>query len=185
LTPPSTVDYNKIILTKGEDYMSLYQLTNEFVEIMSQLEEMEIDQETLVDTLDSLQAPIAEKAENLIKYMKNIEALAEAKKAEAKRLHEAAQADLMKVERLKEYLDQNLQRAGITKLQAGLFELKYRKGTEVVMVKESLDINTVPREYLKYKDPELNKVEIKKLLKTGIEIPGITLVRKPDSLVIK
>jgi hypothetical protein len=166
---------------------SLYQITNEFLEIVGQLEEMELDQETFQDTLDSLQVPIEQKVENIVKYMKSLEALAEAKKVEAKRLSESAASDLKKVEFFKNYMADNLKKAGINKLQAGVFSLGWRKGSEVVQVDES---KIPPYEFYSHlytvqKPQFLGKTELKKLIKEGQEIPGVSLVRNPDSLVVK
>jgi FKBP-type peptidyl-prolyl cis-trans isomerase len=169
---------------------SLYQLTNEFMEIVSQLEEMELEPETMQDTLDSLQAPIEEKVENIVKYTKSLEALAEAKKAEAKRLSESAASDLKKAEWFKNYMADNLQKAGISKLQAGVFALSFRKGSEVVQIVNeeeipwTVKVNGIEHEIVKH-EPKYNKTEIKKLLKLVDGIPGITLVRNPDTLTIK
>jgi chromosome segregation ATPase len=161
---------------------SLYQLSHEFLAIKAQLEEAEIDEETLSDTLESLQMPIEEKAENVVKYMKELEALAEAKKAEAEILRKAAESDLKKAENLKKYLQDNLNKLGIKKLQAGLFSLSFRKGSEVVEVDE----NQLPEQYFVPQEPTpLGKSDLKKLIKEGNEIPGVQIVRKPDSLQVK
>jgi cell division septum initiation protein DivIVA len=161
---------------------NLYQLTNDFMEIVNQLEEMELDSEVLQDTLDSLQAPIEEKVENIVKYMKSLEALADAKKLEAKRLSDSASSDLKKVEWFKNYMADNLKKANITKLQAGIFSLGWRKGTEVVQV----DVNKLPMEYHKQTYVPMTKTELKYLIKEeGKEIPGVSIVRNEDSLTIK
>jgi hypothetical protein len=166
---------------------SLYQLTNDFLAIVGQLEEYDLDPEVFQSTLDSLQAPIEQKVENIVKYMKSLEALAEAKKVEAKRLSESAASDLKKVEFFKNYMADNLKKAGINKLQAGVFSLGWRKGSEVVQVDES---KIPPYEFYSHlytvqKPQFLGKTELKKLIKEGQEIPGVSLVRNPDSLVVK
>lgn len=161
--------------------MNLYQLVQEFKDITAQLEEMELDQETFSDTLDSLQLPIEEKVENIVKYMKSLEALAEAKKAEAKRLSESASSDLKKAEFFKNYIANNLQAIGMKELQAGVFKIGFQKGREVVQVDE----NSLPDKYWVEQRVPLSKTELKRVIKEGSEIPGVTLVRNPDSLVVK
>lgn len=165
---------------------SLYHLAQEFRDIVANIEEMELDEQTKQDTLDSLKMPIEEKVENIVKYMRSLESLAEAKKAEAKRLSESAASDLKKAEFFKNYITNNLQAVGIKDLQAGVFKISFRKGSEVVQVDE----NKIPQ----YENaPELytveykfrGKTELKKALQVGIEIPGVTIVRNPDSLVVK
>ena len=161
---------------------TLYTLTNEFLAVTKQLEELDLDPEAVKDTLDSLQAPIEEKVENIVKYIRSLEALAEAKKAEAKRLQESAATDLRRIEWLKEYTADNLRQANIQKLQAGLFSLGFRKGSEVVEIDETI----LPKEYFVHPEPKpMGKADLKKLLKEGFEIPGVSLVRKDDTLQIK
>jgi hypothetical protein len=164
---------------------NLYVLTNEFNEIVKELEQYDLDPEVFQSTLDSLSAPIEDKVENIVKYMKSLEALAEAKKAEAKRLSESAASDLKKAEFFKNYMADNLKKANITKLQAGVFSLGWRKGTEVVQIDES----KLPQQYFVPQPPKpMSKTDLKKLIKeeyplTGI--PGVSLVKNPDSLVVK
>ena len=166
---------------------SLYNLTNDFAAVVNHLEEMELDSEVLQDTLDSLQAPIEEKVENIVKYMKSLEALADAKKLEAKRLSDSASSDLKKVEWFKNYMADNLKKANITKLQAGIFSLGWRKGTEVVQIDESKIPAFEEAQHLyTFQEPKfIGKTDLKKLIKDGKEIPGVSLVRNEDSLVVK
>jgi cell division septum initiation protein DivIVA len=166
---------------------SLYQLTNEFTEIVNQLEELELDQDTFRDTLDSLQAPIEEKVENIVKYMKTLEALADAKKLEAKRLSESASSDLKKVEYFKNYMADNLKKANIKEMQAGVFSLKFRKGAEAIKVDETKtpSVDEAPHLYLHQEPKFIGKTDLKKLIKDGQVIPGVWLVRNEDSLTIK
>lgn len=172
---------------------SLYHLTREFLDIANQLEEMELDAETIANTLESLEVPIEEKAENIIKFAKNLEAMAEARKNEAKRLNELATKDLKKSERLLSYLDDTLKLLGKKQLTAGVFEVKYKKGLEVVEIVESeipdfiidaekgqIDLK-VEQVVIKV----MGKPDLKRLVKEGFNIPGVTLVRKQDSLVVK
>ena len=167
--------------------MNLYTLTNEFNEMASQLEEMELDPEVFQDTLDSLQAPIEEKIENIVKYMKSLEALADAKKLEAKKLSDSASSDLKKAEFFKNYMADNLKKANISSIQAGVFQLKFKKGSEVVLVDETKtpSVAEAPHLYL-YQEPKLiSKPDLKKLIQSGKEIQGVKIVRNPDALVVK
>jgi hypothetical protein len=82
----------------------------------------------------------------------------------------------------------NLKKAGINKLQAGVFSLGWRKGSEVVQIDESRVPAYEDAPHLYEVEPKLyGKATFKKLLKENpeIEIPGVSLVRNPDSLVVK
>jgi hypothetical protein len=86
----------------------------------------------------------------------------------------------------------NLRKANIKNLQAGVFSLGWRKGSEVVEIDESRlpDFITdssgeeIPIRYHEVSVKIIGKPELKKLLKEN-EIPGVSLVRKPDSLAVK
>jgi hypothetical protein len=161
---------------------SLYELTTQFLQFKNWLEENDLDDQAAMDTLEALQMPLEEKVENIVKYMRTLEALADAKKLEAKRLSESASADLKKVEWFKSYMADNLKKAGITKLQAGVFALGFRKGSEVIQVDETL----LPDEYWIDVPTPLGKKELKDRVKlNGETIPGVSIIRKPDSLVVK
>jgi hypothetical protein len=173
---------------------SLYNLTNQFLDALDQIswhyDENEIDQQVINDTMEAMQAPIEEKVENIVKYMKSLEALADAKKLEAKRLNDSASSDLKKVEWFKNYMADNLKKANITKLQAGIFSLGWRKGTEVVQIDESKlpSFQERPDLYVAQEPKLLGKTDLKKrvkMLEEGYEIPGVSLVRNEDSLTIK
>lgn len=167
--------------------MRLYELTQDFVNLKSQLEEYDLDPETFHSALEGIQVPIAEKAENIVKLMKDLEAEEAAYKAEADRLMLKANQTKKQKEYLKSYLDDNLKAAGIKELKAGVFDIKFRKGTEVVQV-DDIQIPTpfeAPHLYIEQEPKFIGKADLKKLLKEGQQIKGVSLVRNPDSLVVK
>lgn len=167
---------------------TLYKMTNEFMEIKAQLEEMEgLDPQTIEDTLEAYKGDLVNKAENVAKYIRTLEAQAEMKKAEAKRLTDAAKVDSNKAENLLKYLDVMMTKAELTELTAGIFSIKYKKGSEVVKVDESKLPSWKERKDLYDVKPifKLTKPQLKEKLKKGEVIPGVSIERNPDKLVMK
>lgn len=161
---------------------SLYHYTAEFLEVKAGLEALDLNAEDFSDVLESYEDNIAAKMENVIKYQKELLALASVQVAEAKLLTEAAKAKEVKAEALRVYMDQTMKAIGSTSLQAGAYSLGYKKGSESTVVDES----SLPKEYwVKQPDKPMGKPELKKLIKAGTKIEGVQLVRAPDSLVIK
>lgn len=64
--------------------MKLYELTQAYNQVLEMAEDL--DTETLQDTLDSIREPIKEKAENIIKMVKSMDAEADGLAKEAERL---------------------------------------------------------------------------------------------------
>jgi len=162
---------------------TLYQLTDEFIRVKDILESHEgLDQETINETLESLEAPIQAKAENTIKYIKHLESLASAQKEEAKRLAARSKTIENNIEGLLSYLDHQMQKMNVKELEAGIFSLGYRKGSLVTEV----DIQKLPAAYWIPQDPKpMGKAELAKRLKEGEVIEGVSRVRNADKLVIK
>lgn len=163
---------------------TLYEYSKQFQHLKNQLDDLNLDEGQVTDVLDGSQEimDFESKAENVIKYIKELEGLAEMQETEAKRLVEAAQKKKKKASNLLEYLDYCMQQAELKEVKAGAFTLKYHKGAEVVEV----DTEKLPQEFWMMQEPKpMGKPDLKKLLKEGAVIEGVQLVRKPDSLKVK
>lgn len=167
---------------------SLYKLTEQFLEVKKQLEEMEdLDPMVIDDTLEAYKGDIYDKAENIAKYIRTLDYSAINKKAEAKRLTESAKKDTAKAQSLMNYLFNMLDRADLRELSAGVFTFKVKQGSEVVEIDESKLPSWKDRKDLYDVKPifKYSKPELKEMLKKGETIPGVSIVRNPEKLVMK
>ena len=64
----------------------LYSLTEEYLELLQMLEDEEVDEQLIIDTLEGLDGEIEIKADNYAKLIKHIESNNEAIKKEVDRL---------------------------------------------------------------------------------------------------
>ena len=122
-----------------------------------------------IEKLDQLQMDRGRKIENTALYIKNLLSDAAAIKEEKDKLAERQRVCEGKARRLKGYLSEYL--AG-EKFKTPKVAISYRRSESVNVS----DIWKIPEEYLKYKDPEVNKTAIKAVIKSGGEIPGAQLV---------
>lgn len=150
--------------------MTLYEIVKELRDF-----EFEIDEETgeilNADELDNLQLDRDEKIENICLFIKNLKADIESYKAEKDSFAQKEKAAKNKADRLTKYLESMLGGETFKSIRASV---TYRKSESV----ECEDIYLVPQEFLRFKDPELNKSEVKKALKNGEEIRGCHLIEK-------
>lgn len=161
---------------------SLYEITQDLMQVIHEMESAGLDQETIQDTLEANRDEFEAKASAIVGHIKNMRADAEAFKAESKRLAEEAKKIEKKQAFWTHYLDVNMKALDIKQLKDGVHELKYRKGTEVVEINEE----QLPKQYFVPQEPKpMGKTDLKKLVKEGQTIPGVSLVRNPDSLQIK
>ncbi len=143
----------------------------------------EEDQELKQDTLDSLKVLVEEQAEEVAKYIRELEMIAKIQKEEAASLAEAAKKTQEKADKVLSNVQYCMQQLGTTELQAGAYQFKVSKGREIVEV----DLDKLPSEYkiVETVEKHMDKNDLKKLIKQGTKIEGVSLVRKPDSLKLK
>ncbi|KQB92140.1 hypothetical protein GEPA3_2920 [Geobacillus sp. PA-3] len=149
--------------------MKLYELAANYAELLNMAEEME--SEALVDTLEAIRDEIELKAENIAKLIRNLEADAKAIREEEKRLNEKRTAIENKVKRLKSYLVEQLEHAGIQKIKRPTITVYIQDNPPSVNV---VDMSVIPAEFLKQK-VEVDKKSILERIKSGEQIPGVEL----------
>ena len=163
--------------------MKLYEIANDYLALMQAIENDEIPEEAISDTLEAVKGEIEVKADNIGCLLKNIEADINAIKAEEERLAERRKTKMKAYDRLKEYLSNTLQGVGIDKVETARNVISFRKSESVevnedVFTKWALenreDLITVTM------NTKANKTAIKKELKDGTEIPGAMLVQNKN-----
>lgn len=134
----------------------------------------------IIDTeaLDALKLERDAKIENIGKWILNLEAYEKALAEQEKRFKERKDAAKRKKESLKNYLAFILDGKPYKCIAC---EMKFHTSEAVVF---NGDMATVPKEYLRYKEPELDKAKIKKALKAGEVIDGFALESR-QSLTVK
>lgn len=133
-----------------------------------------VEFESLTDTLESIEEAIEEKAENIAKLVKTIDAEAEALKVEEKRLTERRKALENRSKGLKEYLQSNLEAAGLKKVKGSLFTIGIQKNPPSVLVH---DETKIPKSYFIPQPDKLDRKSLVEAFKNGELIEGAELTQ--------
>lgn len=121
------------------------------------------------DKFEELSLERESKIENICLWIKNLKAEAEALKAEKDSFAQRQKVCENKMESLKKYISSYLDG---TKFESAKVKVSFRKS-------ESLEISEgaiIPDEFLKFKEPDVNKTELKKAIKGGLSIEGVQIV---------
>lgn len=148
--------------------MNLYELGDNYRAI----QEMDLDEETLRDTLDSIVGEAEQKVENIVKWIRNLKGENTAIKEEETRLKNKRIANENKIKSLSLYLEDFLKNSGLTRIKTELFTITLQNNPPSVDV---YDATLIPVKYLIEQSPVVDKTMIKELLKQGEEIPGAEL----------
>jgi hypothetical protein len=162
--------------------MKLYEIANDYVALMQAIENDELPEEAIADTLEAISGELETKADNIACLLKNLDAECVAIKAEEARLAERRKAKENMHDRIKQYLSEVLQRTGIDKVETARNIITFRKSESVELDDDTFFEWAVKNrsDLLTYSAPKPNKTEIKKALKAGTEIVGAQIVSKQN-----
>lgn len=145
--------------------MTLYEINTALMALIDD----ESGEITDYDKFSELEMTLAEKRENILLWIKNLNADAKAIKEEEKILADRRKVIENKADNLRKYIEYDL--AG-EKFKTARVSVSYRKSTAVNV----LDLNKIPAEYLRMKEPEADKTAIKEALNNGVKIEGAELI---------
>jgi len=156
--------------------LSLYQISENYMEALDVLTDPEADLpiEAVNDTLEALGGELEDKAINVAKFLKNMEATAKAIKEAEAEMARRRKALENRVKWLKDYLKANMEHTGISKIECPYFKLSVQKNPPAVAI---LDEEAIPAEFKEQVVSwKLDKTGIKNAIKAGKSVPGAELV---------
>ena len=162
--------------------MKLYEIATDYENLMLAIENGDIPEEALADTLESIVSLLEDKADNIACLIKNLTAEAEAIKAEEDKLKARRTAKLKRAERLTEYLSYTLQKSGHTKIETARNVIAFRKNPPSVVFDNEAAFIEWAMEHcdslLNYGKPTVNKTAIKTAINEGLELEGVRIESK-------
>jgi hypothetical protein len=160
--------------------LALYQLSDQYIQDLQRLNELDLDEQTMLDTLEGLQGGIEAKATNVAMFARNLEAMAEQIKQAEAAMYARRKALTNRAEYLRRYLLDNMRRTGISKIESPYFVISVRKNGNPALIVD--DDSSIPDEYWHQPPPpprELDKAKLKADLKEGVIVDGVRLDTAP------
>lgn len=157
--------------------LTLYEMAAEFRQTAELLADMDLDPQTITDTLEAAAFPIEQKCAQVAAFIRNMEATAEQIKQAEKQMAERRKAMENRAEHIRDYLLHNMQACGMTKIEHPLFKIAIKQNPESVVIE---DERQIPVDYMRFPElppPVPDKALMKQAMKDGYTIPGAKLVR--------
>ena len=157
--------------------MKLYEIDNAILECI----DMETGEVIDAEKLDALNMERDAKIENVVLWIKDLKAEAEAIKAEKLALAERQKVAENKMESLKKWVAYAL---GGQKFSTAKCVVSFRNTESVEVTEEGLEnLMNDHDELLTYKAPEPNKKAIKDAIKDGLSVAGVQLVQNVSTII--
>lgn len=159
--------------------LSLYNITNKFVEIMDKAQDGELTEEEYNELGQELATQLQQKSSNIAGYIQERNSLLEAIDAQIKRLQEYKKTEQNKVDKFKEYVKENMERLGITKIETDLGTLSIAKSPISVEITNEYE---VPNQFkVEIVTTKIDKKMIADNYKTTGEIPSGVIIHTDNT----
>lgn len=160
--------------------MTLYQLTEEFEQLLQIAEDPDADEQTIADTMEALTGEIEDKIDGYATVINSMFADIETIRAEERRLAERRRIFEDRIARMKTAVKSAMELTGKTKVQTAVYTVSIRKSpAKLVIDDESL----IPERFWKPQEPVLDKAALREAIKEEWS-PAAHLVQG-TALVIK
>lgn len=157
--------------------LTLFTLAAEYREAAEKLADMDLDDQTIADTLESMSGDLEVKAQNTAMFVRNLEATAAAIKDAEAQMEARRKALENRADGIRRYLLASMQTAGIKKIECPLFKITVRENPAAVTINEPA---LIPAEFMRQPEPPppvIDKRAIGEALKSGREVSGAHLTR--------
>lgn len=159
--------------------VALYTLAGQYQKLAEQLAELDLDAQTVADTIEAsgLTDEIAAKAQGIEMVARCMEMHTPAIDMEIERLQKLKKQRQALARGLRDYLLSNMQAMGVQKIEAPLFRLSVRENPAAVEIYQP---ELIPGVYMVTPEPPPaapDKKAISAALKAGHDVPGCRLSR--------
>jgi hypothetical protein len=153
----------------------LYQIAAEYRQALDALAELDLDPQTVADTVEGMSGELHDKLRAVIAYSLDLDVLATGTEEAAKRMADLAKSRRNRVQALRDYALQAMQATGIAEVATDEFAAKVAKKPAAVVIAEGAEL---PAEFVRTKwTTEPDKAALKIALTAGREIAGCALVQ--------
>lgn len=167
---------------------NLYELSTEYATFLAAVESGDIPEEAIEDTLAGLDGELEEKIDNIACIIKQLNAEADAIKAEKDALNERQQAKAHHADRLKDYIRQSMSLAGKKKIETARNSVSIGKPATKAVITDLgalRGFESVWKPYDYTKETNVDKTALKEALQSGTVVPGAALEDGAPRLTIK
>lgn len=162
--------------------MTIYELTDDYKQLLALAEDPDVDPEILADTMEGLAGAIEDKADGYAKVLTQVNSDAASIGLEIDRLQGKKKALENNARRIKETLQMTMELTGKRKFKTQLFSFGIQKNP--ASLKLDVDDIAVPKEFRIPQPDKVDKDAIKKALKGGAEFDWCHL-EQTESLRIR
>lgn len=155
---------------------TLYDISNEYKELLDLMQSAEVDEETIQDTIEStgLKDDFRNKIDGYLYVIDDLEASNDRIKNEEKRLAERRRMQEKNIRKMKDMLTDTMQLLDIQKERTDRYTVWVQNNPVKLNIE---DEQFIPKEFYEEQQPKLNRKKLTEYIKEGKEIKGVELTQ--------
>ena len=163
---------------------NIYELTADMMKILSMMDDPELDQQTLKDTMEGIEGAYEDKFDGYAAVIRQLTGYINELDEEKKRIDARKESFENNVKKMKQIMLESMNATGKTKFKTAKnsFWTQKNKASVVIDAKSVWDI---PEDFRRYKDPEPDKTKIGEAIAAGQDFTGIAHMEQTESIRIK
>jgi hypothetical protein len=163
---------------------NIYELTADMMKILSMMDDPDLDQQTLKDTMEGIEGAYEDKFDGYAAVIRQLTGYINELEEEKKRIDARKESFENNVKKMKKIMLESMNATGKTKFKTAKnsFWTQKNKASVVIDAKSVWDI---PEDFRRYKDPEPDKTKIGEAIAAGQDFTGIAHMEQTESVRIK
>lgn len=142
---------------------NIYELTNDWQNVYQMIDNEDIPEDVIVDTLDAIEGDIECKADGYAMLMKNVQSDIDGLDNEIKRLQQRKKVMENNILRMKNNLYNTMKTIGKTKFKTELFSFNIQKNGGKRKITLTKDIDEIPIEFRVKQPDKINDVALREM----------------------
>lgn len=163
---------------------NIYELTADMMKILSMMDDPDLDQQTLKDTMEGIEGAYEDKFDGYAAVIRQLTSYINELDEEKNRIEARKTSFENNVKKMKKIMLESMNLTGKTKFKTAKnsFWTQKNKASVVIDAKSVWDI---PEDFRRYKDPEPDKTKIGEAIAAGKDFSGIAHMEQTESVRIK
>lgn len=129
---------------------ALYEIAEVYRKALETLGDLDLDDQTIKDTLEGLQGDMQVKSQNVAAFCLHLESMSEAIHEAEKKMAHRRQVISNRAENIRAYLKTCMETAGISKIECPYFKMQIKKNPPKTMID---DTSKIPSEFMRTPPP--------------------------------
>ena len=161
--------------------MNIFNLSDDYMQILGMMEDPELDQQMLKDTMEGIEGALEDIFDNYVYVAKEMQADITTLEQTIKELQARKTSKENNLKKMKEIMTLMMNTTGKVKFKTSLHSYWVQKNPESVVI-DTEDVRAIPEDYLTFKEPEPNKTAIKEAIKDGKDFQGLAHIEQTEGV---